>query len=83
MKVMAGYDHEKLPDYKKMFEDELDKIRSNSLVLSGILDAKKPGDRFDRDPHLHELHGQVKSAQSRIQKMITEADDESRVGFIY
>lgn len=43
---------DQVPDYKKMVDDELEKIQNKCLILSGILDGKKPHDRHERDPTL-------------------------------
>ena len=61
MKVMAGYvsvffsnspvqDQKNVPDYKKMVDDELEKIQNKCLILSGIVEGKT--DRFEPDPML-------------------------------
>jgi hypothetical protein len=41
---------ENIPDYKKMVDEELEKIQNKCLILSGILDGKT--DRFEPDPTL-------------------------------
>ncbi|KAJ3219871.1 hypothetical protein HK099_004551 [Clydaea vesicula] len=95
IKIMAGYvnklisckifnirfkkDQTKVPDYKKMVEDELDKIQNKCFILNGILESKTPKDRWESDSKLEELHGQVKTAQTRIQNMITNSENEERM----
>lgn len=59
-------------------DDELEKIQNKCLILSGILDGKT--DRFEPDPTLDELQVHVRSARARIQKMITDEENQDRAG---
>ncbi|TPX32721.1 hypothetical protein SmJEL517_g04196 [Synchytrium microbalum] len=80
MKIMAGYDMEKRPDYKKQVNEELDRIEHRAMVLNDVLNSKSPKDRKTHDPNLEELHATAKTAQTRIQKLVSDGDDDSRIG---
>ncbi|KAJ3102622.1 hypothetical protein HDU97_000406 [Phlyctochytrium planicorne] len=78
MKVMAGYDLESKRDYKKEVNEELGRIEARILQFNEKLSSKRPEDRWTHDNQLEELHAFSISSQSRIQKLITECDDEER-----
>ncbi|KAI8799943.1 putative ADP-ribosylation factor-binding protein C25H2.16c, partial [Cladochytrium replicatum] len=75
MKVMAGYDLEKRPDYKREVERELDRIEQKIFAFNDKL--SKTGERYSYDPALEDLFASAKSAQSRIQKMIEDVDENT------
>ncbi|KAJ3120124.1 hypothetical protein HK098_004868 [Nowakowskiella sp. JEL0407] len=79
MKIMAGYDMDKRPDYKKEVDQELEKIEQKAIILNDLLINKKPEDRRILDPTMEELYGAAKTAQTRIQKMIEEDEDGERI----
>ncbi|TPX44717.1 hypothetical protein SeMB42_g04242 [Synchytrium endobioticum] len=79
MKIMAGYDLDKRPDYKSQVNEELDKIQHRAMVLNDVLNSKSPQDRLMNDPNLDELYASAKTAQARIQKLISENDQEDRI----
>ncbi|KAJ3218968.1 hypothetical protein HDU67_003332 [Dinochytrium kinnereticum] len=78
MKVMAGYDLERKRDYKKEVNEELTRIEAKILQFNEMLMSKKKEDRWNHDAPLEELYAFSNSSQSRIQKLITECDDEER-----
>ncbi|KAI8820394.1 VHS domain-containing protein [Fimicolochytrium jonesii] len=80
MKIMSGYDTERIPDYKKQAEEELNRIEQRAILLNDILTQKQPEDRHKHDSTMEELLGSAKSAQSRIQKLISDGDDDERMG---
>ncbi|KAJ3195792.1 hypothetical protein HK101_011047 [Irineochytrium annulatum] len=97
MKVMAGYvgmvhevkvnlmsqDLEQRPDYRKQVNNDLDKIETQVIELNDLLNQRRAEDRFNHDNNLETLYGTAKSSQSRIQKLISDGDDEERVGRRY
>ncbi|KAJ3412072.1 hypothetical protein HDV05_001296 [Chytridiales sp. JEL 0842] len=74
MKVMAGYDIEKRPDYKKKVNEELDRIEAKAIQLGELLQSPSKG--YDL---MEDLVGVTKSAQARIQKLISDGDDDERI----
>lgn len=79
MKVMAGYDEERRPDYKKEVNDELDRIEQRTMLLNDILNNKTAADRGKSDPTVDELISTTCSAQTRIQKLISGGENDERV----
>ncbi|KAJ1567737.1 hypothetical protein HK405_004955 [Cladochytrium tenue] len=75
MKVMAGYDMQHRPNYKKQVNEELDKIEAKVILLNDILGQ----DTLQSTSTLDELSGAVKSSQSRIQKLISGGEEEERM----
>ncbi|GAN03869.1 VHS domain-containing protein [Mucor ambiguus] len=71
MKIMSGFDTRQTPDYSQKFEDELHKIQDKAILLYEMLETVKPGDK--------DLKGACASAQPKIQKMITEEEDNDKI----
>jgi len=46
MKIMAGAEPEKRPDYESQVEKELDRIQQRVLLLNEMLNNAKPNERF-------------------------------------
>ncbi|KAI8811026.1 VHS domain-containing protein [Cladochytrium replicatum] len=76
MKVMAGYDLEKRPDYKKEVEKELDRIEQKIFAFNDKL-LSKTGEKYSYDPVLEDLYASAISSQSRIQKIIEDIDENT------
>ncbi|KAH6571757.1 hypothetical protein BASA60_007015 [Batrachochytrium salamandrivorans] len=79
MKIMAGYDLSKKPDYKKEVNQEIERIESRIILLNDMLNQQRPGGYFRNDPTIGELHGAAKSAQNKLQSFIETNDDEDRL----
>ncbi|CAO3639871.1 unnamed protein product [Mucor hiemalis] len=79
MKIMSGFDTRQTPDYSQKFEDELHKIQDKSILLYEMLESIKPGENLDRNETITELKGACASAQPKIQKMITEEEDNDKI----
>ncbi|KAI9209029.1 VHS domain-containing protein [Polychytrium aggregatum] len=79
MKVMAGYDLEKRPDYKKEVNEELDRIEQRVHLLNDMLNGKTSEERFKHDSTIEELFGSSKSAQTRIQSLVSSGEEEDRM----
>ncbi|KAJ3273095.1 hypothetical protein HDU76_010846, partial [Blyttiomyces sp. JEL0837] len=79
MKVMAGYDMQSRPDYRKQVNDELNKIETKIVLLNDLLNQRKNDTNLRNDSTVQELVGGVKSAQARIQKLISGGEDEERM----
>lgn len=47
MKILAGYEPEKKPDYRKQAQDEMEKIRSKIMELNDALNGLKTGEKLD------------------------------------
>ena len=81
MKLMAGYDTSKKPDYKKEVNSELERIESKTILLNDILNQKSPEDlRRKSDQTIDNLYSSAKVAQLRLQNFIQENEDEDRMG---
>ncbi|CAG8521195.1 21348_t:CDS:10, partial [Racocetra persica] len=70
MKVMAGYDPEVKPDYKKQAGEELERIQRKAILLNDMLNNVKPGE---------ELSQACKAVQPKIQKFISEEEDSESI----
>lgn len=79
MKIMSGFDTRQTPDYSQKFEDELHKIQDKSILLYEMLESVKPGDNLDRNETITDLKSACASAQPKIQKMITEEEDNDKI----
>ncbi|KAJ3020640.1 hypothetical protein HKX48_000486 [Thoreauomyces humboldtii] len=80
MKIMSGYDTDRIPNYKKQVEQEINRIEQRAILLNDILIQKQPDERYRPDSTMEELLGSTKSAQARIQKLISENDEDDRMG---
>ncbi|KAL7321907.1 ARF-binding protein [Mucor circinelloides] len=79
MKIMSGFDTRQTPDYSQKFEDELHKIQDKTILLYEMLETVKPGEKVDRNETIMDLKGACASAQPKIQKMITEEEDNDKI----
>ncbi|KAI8922909.1 VHS domain-containing protein [Entophlyctis helioformis] len=79
MKIMAGYDPNAKPDYKKEVNQEIDRIESRVILLNDMLNQKRPGDNLKNDGTIEELYSNAKSAQTKLQNFIANNDDEDRL----
>jgi len=81
MKVMAGYDREAIPDYKKKVTDDLQKIEEKALELNNRLSENcKPFELSQTD--IQDLVASCKAAQPKIQIWITETENEERIAYL-
>ena len=62
-----------------MVSDELDRIEHKLILLNDMLVAKNPRDRSERDETLEELYSSTKSAQTRIQQIISDGENDERM----
>ncbi|KAJ3288008.1 hypothetical protein HDU79_005163 [Rhizoclosmatium sp. JEL0117] len=74
MKILSGYETEKKPDYKRAVETEIDRIESKAVALNDLFEQSNPSDR-----KIDELLAATKSAQSRIQSLISNGEQEERM----
>ncbi|KAJ3013765.1 hypothetical protein HKX48_005532, partial [Thoreauomyces humboldtii] len=79
MKIMSGYDTDRIPDYTKHVQVELDRIEQRAIALNDLLISKREGDRFTVDERMEELVGSTKSAQTRIRKLVEDGDEDERM----
>ncbi|KAI8092861.1 uncharacterized protein BX664DRAFT_328334 [Halteromyces radiatus] len=79
MKIMSGYDQRAKPDYKQKFEEELHKIQDKAILLYEMLENVAQGERLDRNETVMELKHSCQNAQPKIQKMITEEEDNDKI----
>ncbi|CAG8563879.1 4740_t:CDS:10, partial [Funneliformis caledonium] len=79
MKIMAGYDPEAKPDYKKQANEELDKIQQKTILLNDMLDNVKSGEKIGANDIFEELSQACKAVQPKIQKFVSEDDDTESI----
>ncbi|ORZ22304.1 hypothetical protein BCR42DRAFT_405889 [Absidia repens] len=79
MKIMSGYDQRSKPDYKQKFEEELHKVQDKAIILYEMLENVSQGERLDRNETVLELKNSCLNAQPKIQKMITEEEDNDKI----
>ncbi|RUP51009.1 hypothetical protein BC936DRAFT_136654 [Jimgerdemannia flammicorona] len=79
MKIMAGYDQHRRPNYKQQANEELDKIRQKAILLNDMLQSVRPGENIDRNETILELRESCRSAQPKIQKFVTEEEDPDNI----
>ncbi|KDN39951.1 VHS-domain-containing protein [Tilletiaria anomala UBC 951] len=76
MKIMSGAEPESKPDYKAQTTKELDKVQSKAVLLNDMLNQAKEGERFVKDDAYDQICTQLKSVQPRLQKWISEVEEE-------
>ncbi|CAG8551562.1 977_t:CDS:10 [Paraglomus occultum] len=79
MKIMAGYDPDAKPDYKKQAFEELERIRRKTTLLNDMLDGVKEGEKIGDNDVFHELMTSCKGVQPKIQKLITEEEESDSI----
>ncbi|KAG1535776.1 hypothetical protein G6F51_011346 [Rhizopus arrhizus] len=79
MKIMSGYDTRQTPDYSQKFEDELHKIQDKTILLYEMLETVRPGENIERNETIMDLRNSCASAQPKLQKMITEEEDNDKI----
>ncbi|CAG8496733.1 1391_t:CDS:10 [Paraglomus brasilianum] len=79
MKIMAGYDPDTKPDYKKQAFEELERIRRKTTLLNDMLDGVKEGEKIGDNDVFNELMTSCKGVQPKIQKLITEEEDSDSI----
>ncbi|ORE09413.1 VHS-domain-containing protein [Rhizopus microsporus var. microsporus] len=79
MKIMSGYDTRQVPDYSQKFEDELHKVQEKAILLYEMLETVKPGDSIEHNDTIVDLKSACASAQPKIQKLITEEEDNDKI----
>ncbi|KAF9289978.1 hypothetical protein BGZ68_008179 [Mortierella alpina] len=79
VKKMTGYEQEVKPDYAEEASSELDKILQKAVLLTEMLNDVKPGEIIGRGDIFEELLATCKAAQPKIQKFISEGDDDDNI----
>ncbi|KAI7908187.1 uncharacterized protein BX663DRAFT_493323 [Cokeromyces recurvatus] len=79
MKIMSGFDTREVPDYSQKFESELHKVQDKTILLYEMLEAIKPGEKVEKNEAIMDLKNACASAQPKIQKMITEEEDNDKI----
>jgi len=81
MKIMAGYDREAIPDYKKQVSDDLQKIEEKAMELNNRLGENcKPHELSQ--PDIQDMVASCKAAQPKIQVWVTETENEERIAYL-
>ncbi|KAG0305651.1 hypothetical protein BGZ98_003792 [Dissophora globulifera] len=76
VKKMTGYEQEERPNYQEEASSELDKISQKAVLLTEMLNDVKPGEIIGRGDIFEELLSTCKAAQPKIQKFISEAEED-------
>ncbi|KAF8930005.1 hypothetical protein BGZ58_008527 [Dissophora ornata] len=79
VKKMTGYEQEDKPDYAEEASSELDKISQKAVLLTEMLNDVKPGEIIGRGDIFEELLSTCRAAQPKIQKFISEAEDDENM----
>ncbi|KAF9116247.1 hypothetical protein BGX27_004098 [Mortierella sp. AM989] len=79
VKKMTGYEQEEKPDYAEEALSELEKISQKAILLTEMLNDVKPGEIIGRGDIFEELLSTCKAAQPRIQKFISEGEDDANM----
>ena len=81
MKVMAGYYHDKKPNYELQESEEFDRIEERSNKLKEVLHSLPAGTDVGNNDQVQELLSVVKTSQPKITKWIQEnAEDDDKKG---
>jgi len=81
MKIMAGYDREAIPDYKKQVSDDLQKIEEKALQLNNRLSENCKSNELSQ-PDIQDMVASCKAAQPKIQVWVTETENEERIAYL-
>lgn len=73
-------DQRQKPNYQQKFEEELHKIQEKVILLYEMLENVKPEEQLYRNETIMELKNATAGAQPKIQKMITEEEDNEKIG---
>ncbi|KAJ3355751.1 hypothetical protein HDU83_002756 [Entophlyctis luteolus] len=74
MKILSGYEQQGKPDYKQHVDNELDRIEAKATELNNMFEQPNPSQKS-----LDLLVGATKSAQNRIQSLISNGEQEDRI----
>jgi len=75
MKIMAGAEPDKQPDYQAQMQKELDRVQSRVLLLNELLNNAQPGEKFVEGDAFDQLSQKCKQVQPKLQKWINESAD--------
>ncbi|KAL7009585.1 ARF-binding protein [Cystobasidiomycetes sp. EMM_F5] len=76
MKVMAGAEPGKKPDYAQQTAKELASIQHRILMLNEMLDNVKPNERFAEGDAFDQIAVRCRNVQPKIQKWIGSAEED-------
>lgn len=75
MKIMAGAEPDKQPDYQAQMQKELDRVQSRVLLLNELLNNAQPGEKFVEGDAFDQLSQKCKLVQPKLQKWISESSE--------
>ncbi|OLL26052.1 putative ADP-ribosylation factor-binding protein [Neolecta irregularis DAH-3] len=76
MKIMTGYDELNRPDYRAEAAEVLWKLQRKASLLDEMLDGVRKGEVIGHGDVYEELADSLKSAQPKVQKMVSEETDD-------
>ncbi|GAA5908913.1 hypothetical protein JCM5296_002502 [Sporobolomyces johnsonii] len=77
MKVMAGAEPDKKPNYEQQVQKELDRIQQRVLLLNEMLNNAKPKERFVEGDAYDQIAQKCRHVQPKIQKWIGESAENN------
>ncbi|GAA6023385.1 hypothetical protein JCM11491_006454 [Sporobolomyces phaffii] len=77
MKVMAGAEPDKKPNYEQQVTKELDRIQQRVLLLNEMLNNAKPKERFVEGDAYDQIAQKCRHVQPKIQKWIGESAENN------
>ncbi|GAA6061454.1 hypothetical protein JCM10212_005657 [Sporobolomyces blumeae] len=77
MKVMAGAEPEKKPNYEQQVAKELDRIQQRVLLLNEMLNNAKPKEKFVEGDAYDQIAQKCRHVQPKIQKWIGESAESN------
>ncbi|MBW0491512.1 hypothetical protein O181_031227 [Austropuccinia psidii MF-1] len=79
MKIMAGAEPDKQPDYEAQMQKELDRVQSRVLLLNELLNNAQPSEKFVEGDAFDQLSQKCKLVQPKLQKWISESTENAEV----
>ncbi|GAA5962499.1 hypothetical protein JCM21900_002505 [Sporobolomyces salmonicolor] len=77
MKVMAGAEPDKKPNYEQQVQKELDRIQQRVLLLNEMLNNAKPKERFVEGDAYDQIAQKCRHVQPKLQKWIGESAENN------
>ncbi|GAA5851186.1 hypothetical protein JCM5353_007497 [Sporobolomyces roseus] len=77
MKVMAGAEPDKKPNYEQQVSKELDRIQQRVLLLNEMLNNAKPKEKFVEGDAYDQIAQKCRHVQPKIQKWIGESAENN------
>ncbi|GAA5984751.1 hypothetical protein JCM10908_003485 [Rhodotorula pacifica] len=80
MKIMAGAEPEKKPNYEEQVNKELDRVQQRVLLLNEMLNNAAPKERFVEGDAYDQIAKKCRHVQPKLQKWIAESAESNPEG---